>query len=104
VDRYVIYREDDPAVEPADSIGFTAGTAYTDPGAAGATGTNYTYIVRAASDAKGKSAPSNRVGEFDIDLGNDKKAATGQGEHGDVGRNEHGRNRRDRGIESARSR
>jgi len=74
VDRYVIYRDDDPSAEPADSIGYTAGTAYTDPGAAGSTSANHYYIVRAASDAKGKSAPSNKVGEFDIDVGNDKKA------------------------------
>jgi len=77
VDRYVVYRDDDPAAEPADSIGYSTGTAYTDPGAAGSTGTNYYYIVRAASDTKGKSAPSNRVGEFDRALGNAGKAAAG---------------------------
>ena len=75
VDRYVIYRDDDPAVEPSDSIGVTAGADYTDPGAAGSTGVNFYYVVRAVSDAKGKSAPSNRVGEFDLILGNVKKAA-----------------------------
>jgi len=77
VDRYVVYRNDDPAVVPGDSIGASAGTAYADPGAAGSTGTNYTYVVRAVSDAKGKSAPSNRVGEFDLYLGNVKKAVIG---------------------------
>jgi uncharacterized lipoprotein YddW (UPF0748 family) len=79
VDRYVVYRDDDPTSEPADSIGFTTGTDYTDPGAAGLTSTNYYYVIRAASDTKGKSAPSNRVGEFDIDLGNGKRAAGGEG-------------------------
>jgi hypothetical protein len=75
VDRYVIYRDENPSAEPTDSIGVTAGSEYTDPGAAGATGVNYYYVVRAVSDAKGKSAPSNRVGEFDLFLGNVKKAA-----------------------------
>jgi uncharacterized lipoprotein YddW (UPF0748 family) len=74
VDRYVIYRNDDPTVEPADSIGFTAGTVYADPGAAGNAATNYYYVIRAASDDKGKSKASNRVGEFDLLLGNVKKA------------------------------
>ncbi len=78
VDRYVVYRDDDPAAEPADSIGHTAGTEYIDAGAAGSTGTNYYYIIRAASDAKGKSAPSNRVGEFDRSLENVKKAVIGK--------------------------
>ena len=81
VDRYVIYRDDDPTAEPADSIGYSTGTNYTDPGAAGTEGTNYYYVVRAASDAKGKSAPSNRVGEFDINLLSEKKAAGGRDEH-----------------------
>jgi len=75
VDRYVIYRDDDPAAEPADSIGYTAGSEYNDPGAAGSAGDNYIYVVRAVSDAKGKSAPSNRVGEFDRLLSNAKKAS-----------------------------
>ncbi len=78
VDRYVIYRNDDPSAEPADSIGAASGTGYTDPGAAGSTASNYYYVIRAASDAKGKSAPSNRVGEFDLDLGNGKKAAASE--------------------------
>jgi hypothetical protein len=80
VDRYVIYRDTDPTIEPADSVGFTAGTEYNDPGAAGSPATNYYYIIRAVSDAKGKSAPSNQVGEFDIDLGNDKKTAARSGQ------------------------
>jgi uncharacterized lipoprotein YddW (UPF0748 family) len=78
VDRYVVYRDDEPLTVPSDSIGFTAGTEYADPGAAGAPAANYYYVVRAVSDAKGKSAASNTVGEFDIDLGNAKKAAGGK--------------------------
>ncbi len=65
VDEYVIYRDTDPAIVPGDSIGATAGTAYTDPGAAGTSGTNYYYAVRAADDAGAKSTPSGPVGEFD---------------------------------------
>jgi hypothetical protein len=75
VDRYVVYRNSDPTTEPADSIAATASTEYSDPGAAGSTGTNYYYVAKAVSDAKGKSASSNMVGEFDVDLGSDKKAA-----------------------------
>jgi len=70
VDRYVIYRHNDPTIEPADSIASTASTSHTDAGAAGSAATNYYYIVKAVSDTKGKSAASNLVGEFDVELGN----------------------------------
>ena len=80
VDRYVIYRNSDPSTEPADSIGCTAGTEFSDAGAAGSIATNYYYVIKAVSDAKGKSVASNRVGEFDIGLGSGKKAALGPGE------------------------
>ena len=65
VDGYVIYRNSDPAVMPGDSIGTSASTEYTDPGAAGSTGTNYFYVIRAVDDGQTKSEASNRVGEFD---------------------------------------
>jgi uncharacterized lipoprotein YddW (UPF0748 family) len=65
VDEYVVYRNSDPASTPTDSIGATSGTQYTDPGAAGSTGTNYYYVVRAVDGSKTKSAVSNRVGEHD---------------------------------------
>jgi uncharacterized lipoprotein YddW (UPF0748 family) len=68
VEEYVIYRDTDPSVVPSDSIGATAGTDYTDPGAAGSTVTNYFYVVRAVNEAQAKSKASNLVGEFDREL------------------------------------
>jgi uncharacterized lipoprotein YddW (UPF0748 family) len=68
VDEYIIYRNTDPTAVPADSIGTTAGTEYSDGGAAGSTATNYFYVIRAMNDAKAKSFPSNLVGEFDQQL------------------------------------
>jgi hypothetical protein len=68
IDEYVIYRDTDPSAVPADSIGASAGTEFTDTGAAGSSSTNYFYVVRAVDDAKSTSAVSNMVGEFDVDL------------------------------------
>jgi uncharacterized lipoprotein YddW (UPF0748 family) len=68
VDGYVIYRNSDAAMVPGDSIGTAVETEYTDSGAAGSTGTNYFYVVRAVDDAQAKSEPSNQVGEFDREL------------------------------------
>jgi len=69
IDGYVIYRNSDPTSMPADSIGATASAGFTDPGAAGSSGTNYFYVVRAVDDGQAKSANSNMVGEFDRQLG-----------------------------------
>lgn len=68
--RYVIYRNtlSDFIPAPDDSIAGTADTTYTDVGAAGMVGTNYYYVIKAASDAGQKSDPSNTVGEYHIDL------------------------------------
>jgi hypothetical protein len=68
--RYVIYRSAEGDFVPCedDSIAGTAGTAYTDAGAAGGSSSGYFYAVRAVSDSGGKSEPSNCVGEFDVDL------------------------------------
>jgi fibronectin type 3 domain-containing protein len=67
VDRYVVYRSDDPAVE-GDSLAGTGGQAYTDAGAAGNAGVNYYYSVKAVNGGGLKSEHSNRVGEFDRQL------------------------------------
>jgi hypothetical protein len=68
VDHYVIYRGDDPAFIPdaGDSIGSTAGTSFDDPTPAlKDPGTNHYYVAKAVDVSGGKSADSNRVGEFD---------------------------------------
>jgi len=75
VDGYVIYRNSDPAIIPSDSIGTATGTEYTDPGAAGSTGTNYFYVIKAVDDGQAKSEASNRAGEFDRGLINGTKGA-----------------------------
>jgi hypothetical protein len=74
ISEYVVYRSTDPYSPPGDSIGSTAQTEYTDPGAAGSAGANYFYVVRAVDEGQSKSANSNLVGEFDIDLSNGSKA------------------------------
>jgi uncharacterized lipoprotein YddW (UPF0748 family) len=79
VDGYIIYRNSDPSMIPGDSVGTTSGTEYTDPGAAGSTGTNYYYVIKAVDDAQAKSDPSNAVGEFDRQVSSGSKAA-GRGE------------------------
>jgi len=67
VDRYVVYRSGNPVAE-GDSLAGTGGTSYTDAGAAGDTGVNYTYTVKAVGAGGLKSEASNRVGEFDCQL------------------------------------
>ena len=67
VDRYVVYRSDNPEAE-GDSLAGTAGTGYTDAGAAGDAGVNYYYTVKAVNGGGLKSEHSNRVGEFDRQL------------------------------------
>jgi hypothetical protein len=68
ISHYIIYRSPDPGTIPGDSIAGTTGTDYLDAGAAGSTGTNYFYIVRAADSSGNESKNSGHVGEFDIDL------------------------------------
>jgi len=66
--HYVIYRSTDPETIPGDSIAGTTDTTYLDAGAAGATGTDYFYVVRAADDSGNESKNSEQVGEYDIHL------------------------------------
>jgi hypothetical protein len=54
-------------------VGSTTDTTFTDPGAAGSTGTNYYYVVRAVDDGQAKSTDSNQVGEFNRELGTSVK-------------------------------
>jgi len=68
--EYIVYRATDPTTVPTDSIGATSGAAFTDPGAAGSTITNYYYVVRAVDETLKKSAISNMAGEFDRALDN----------------------------------
>jgi uncharacterized lipoprotein YddW (UPF0748 family) len=79
ISEYVVYRSTDPYSPPGDSIGSATQTGYSDPGAAGATGTNYYYVVQAVDEGQSKSSDSNRVGEFDRSLGAGA-AAIGPGE------------------------
>jgi len=67
VSHYVIYRKDTPnySPTPADSIGESPDTVYTDAGAAGDTTFNYCYHVKAVDGMGNKSFDSNEAGEFD---------------------------------------
>jgi N-acetylmuramoyl-L-alanine amidase len=64
VSHYAVLRSQDPVLE-GDSIAGVTGTSYLDVGAAGDTLTHYFYIVRAVDLSGNRSAPSDRVGEFD---------------------------------------
>jgi len=68
IDSYVVYRNSDPISVPVDSIGAALSTQYSDAGAAGSSGVNYFYVIRAMSASKAKSSVSNHVGEFDREL------------------------------------
>jgi hypothetical protein len=70
--RYIIYRDTTASFipSPGDSIGGTADTRYTDVNVAGMVGVSYYYAVKSVSDSGGKSASSNCVGEFDLQLTN----------------------------------
>jgi hypothetical protein len=74
-DHYIIYRITDPvaAIGDPDSVGTTSAEEYLDQGAAGDTGVQYFYVVRAVDVDGLKSADSNRVGEFDRLLENGMK-------------------------------
>jgi hypothetical protein len=75
IDHYVIYRGTDPGFAPAggDSIKGTTDNTYQDPGAAGAVGTNYFYVVKATDPSRNKAEDSNRAGEFNSGLSNGLK-------------------------------
>jgi hypothetical protein len=68
ISHYIIYRSTDPETIPGDSIAGTADVEYLDAGAAGSTGTNYFYVVRATDGSGNESKNSGQVGEFDTDL------------------------------------
>jgi hypothetical protein len=70
IDHYILYRGTAPDFVPTsgDSIRLTKGTTHTDVGAAGDTGTNYYYLVKATDPSDNLAEESNRAGEFDIDL------------------------------------
>lgn len=73
--HYVVFRGTDPgfAAVAGDSVSETKGTSYLDPGAAGDTGTNYFYVVKAADPSRNLAEDSNRVGEFDSQMSNGMK-------------------------------
>ena len=75
IDRYVVYRATDPGFVPSGGhvIHETKGISYQDPGAAGAVGTNYFYVVQAADPSGNLAEDSNRAGEFDSGLSNGLK-------------------------------
>jgi fibronectin type 3 domain-containing protein len=68
VDLYRVYRDTLPDFTPGAPLDSTTGLMFTDDtGVVGDTGTNYYYVVTAVAGGE-ESAPSNEVGEFDIDL------------------------------------
>jgi len=75
IDHYVVYRGTGPYFEvtAGDSVGGTQDVSYTDLGAAGAIGTNYFYVVKAADPSRNLAEDSNRVGEFDAGMTNGTK-------------------------------
>jgi len=75
IDHYVVYRATAPYFAPTsgDSITATKSTWYLDAGAAGTVGSNYFYVVKAADPSRNLADDSNRVGEFDTDMGNGMK-------------------------------
>jgi N-acetylmuramoyl-L-alanine amidase len=68
ISHYVIYRSEDAAEVPGDSLAGTTDTDYLDAGTAGSTATNYFYVIRATDGSGNESADSGQVGEFDTDL------------------------------------
>lgn len=76
VDHYVIYRDTLYNFQPAstNSLGSTVDTSFLDrdPGLTGNPGRSHYYLVRAVDIVGNKSAPSERVGEFDRELVNEK--------------------------------
>ncbi len=68
ISGYIIYRSS-AAELPGDSLAGTPDITFTDPGA---TGTDYYYTVKAIDTGGQKSEESNRVGEFNKEIGNAK--------------------------------
>jgi len=61
-----IYRaSNDPYFTPGGAYALNQTSVWTDAGAAGTVGSNYTYIIRANGDC-GESGNSKRLGEFDF--------------------------------------
>jgi len=81
VSYYVIYRSALPA-QMGDSLGYSVSTDYTDTGAAGDSGSNHYYTVKAVDSEGRKSASSNQVGEFDLELILPDKAGSPEGRSG----------------------
>ena len=67
ISYYVVYRSTLPSGS-GDSLASTGDTEYTDTGVVGDTSTNYYYTIKVVDTLGRKSAPSNQVGEFDIQL------------------------------------
>jgi hypothetical protein len=74
-DHYVVYRVTDPGatIGDPDSVGTSYENHYVDSSAAGDTGVQYYYAVKAVDCDGAKSTESNRVGEFDRPLDNARK-------------------------------
>ena len=68
ISHYVIYRSEDAAEVPGDSLAGTTDTTYLDVEAAGSTDTNYFYVVRATDGSANESVNSGQVGEYDRNL------------------------------------
>ncbi len=63
-----VYRAvNDPYFDPGAAYALGVSSIWTDPGAAGDTASNHTYIIRAVGNC-GESANSQRLGEFDFAL------------------------------------
>ncbi|MCK4597440.1 FG-GAP repeat protein, partial [bacterium] len=75
ISYYVVYRNTLPSGS-GDSLASTGDTQYTDTGAVGDTSTNYYYTIKVVDTLGRKSAPSNKVGEFDIQLIMPEKASS----------------------------
>ena len=76
VDHYDIYRQAAPdfSPDPEDSIGSSTETSYDDLTAAvNDPGVNHYYVVKAVDSMGRKSADSNTVGEFDVEMVNESE-------------------------------
>jgi hypothetical protein len=75
ISYYVVYRSTLPS-GGGDSLASTGDTEYTDMGAVGDTSTNYYYTIKVVDSLGRKSASSNQVGEFDVQLIMPEKAGS----------------------------
>ncbi|MFC1683213.1 C25 family cysteine peptidase [Candidatus Zixiibacteriota bacterium] len=81
VSHYVVYRSALPT-QMGDSLGYSMSTEYTDAGAAGDPASNHYYSIKAVDSEGRKSAFSNQVGEFDLELLLPDKAGSPMGQSG----------------------